>query len=81
MILFVVSVVYVNSKGKQEYMPGEMGTMIAKVGFTMNGVSKIYAAEAITFETGLSEAVEVSVVSSSLKKEIVFHGDELIKGN
>lgn len=64
-------------------MPRKMGAMMAKVDFKMNGMSKIYDAEAILFETGLSEAVgaEVSNASSSMKKEIVFHGDDLIKGN
>ncbi len=44
---FGVPVVYVNSKGSLEYMPGKMGAMMQKSGFKMNGMSKIYAPDAI----------------------------------
>ena len=43
---FGVPVVYVNSKGSLEYMPGMMGAMMRRRGFRMNGLSRIYADEA-----------------------------------
>lgn len=80
---FNVPVVYVNSKGKLEHMPGKMGAMMEKAGFTMNGMSKIYASDAVPFKTGIPEAiaVEAHIVPQSLQKEIRFHGNDLIKGN
>lgn len=39
---FGVPVVYVNSKGRLEYMPGIMGYMMDKAGFRMNGRSKLF---------------------------------------
>lgn len=80
---FAVPVVYVNSKGKLEYMPGKMGAMMERAGFTMNGMSRIYATNAVSLETGIPEAiaVEVDVVPRSLQKAIHFYGNDLIKGN
>lgn len=80
---FGVPVVYVNSKGKLEYMPGKMGAMMAKAGFTMNGMSRIYGGGCRQIETGLPEAVacEVPISSNRIKQEIRFYGQDLIKGN
>lgn len=80
---FNVPVVYVNCKGKLEYMPGKMGAMMAKAGFRMNGKSKIYGAACKPIESKVIEAVgcEVELCSHSLIKEIKFYGEDLIKGN
>lgn len=50
---FGVPVVYVNSVGNLEYMPGMMGSMMKKHGFRMNGMSKIYAGNAIPINAGM----------------------------
>ena len=80
---FIVPVVYVNSIGKLEYMPGKMGAMMAKAGFTMNGMSRIYGSDCNQIETGLPEAVacEVVIKSNELRHTIRFYGQDLIKGN
>jgi omega-amidase len=80
---FGVPVVYVNSKGKLEYMPGKMGSMMAKAGFRMNGRSKIYAPQGENVQTGIAEAVgmDVSLSAQKRKKEIKFYGEDILKGN
>lgn len=80
---FGVPVVYVNSKGKLEYMPGKMGAMMAKAGFTMNGMSRIYGNDCIPIAACVPEAVgcEVELKPRRLKHEIRFYGQDLIKGN
>lgn len=80
---FGVPVVYVNSKGKLEYMPGRMGHMMSKAGFVMTGKTKIYAQSGINIETELEEviAMDVDIVPKRLKKSIKFYQDDLIKGN
>ena len=80
---FGVPVVYVNSKGKLEHMPGKMGAMMEKEGFAMNGRSKIYCAKGSELDTGMKEAlgVETNIAPQRLKKRIRFYGEDLIKGN
>lgn len=79
---FNVPVVYVNSVGSLEYMPGTMGKLMAKAGFRMNGKSKIYADGKI-IETSIPEAIgmEVSLTQNSLRHEIRFYKDDIINGN
>ena len=80
---FGVPVVYVNSKGKLEYMPGMMGAMMAKAGFRMNGYSKIYSSDGKTLEPEIPEAIgaEVELKPERLKKEIRFYGQDILTGN
>ena len=80
---FNVPVIYVNSKGKLEDMPGKMGAMMKKRGFRMNGMSRIYAADAQPIPTDLSCAVgaEVKIHSKRRIREIVFYGDDILPGN
>lgn len=80
---FGVPVVYVNSKGKLENMPGIMGAMMKKHGFKMNGMSKIYAAEGNPIHTDIPEAVasEIHLSPQKLKKEIRFYGNDILPGN
>lgn len=80
---FDVPVVYVNSKGALEYMPGKMGQLMAKAGFKMNGLSKIYGSSMQSIFCDLEEALgaEVTLASNKRSKDIQFYGDDLIKGN
>ncbi len=80
---FGVPVVYVNSKGNLEYMPGMMGKMMKKHGFRMNGMSRIYANDAVPIDTGVTEAIaaEVAVSPKRRIKEIKFHEEDILPGN
>lgn len=80
---FHVPVVYVNSRGALEYMPGKMGEMMKKRGFRMNGMSRIYATDAVPIETEVPEAVgaELKIHSKRKIKEIPFYGDDIMPGN
>ena len=80
---FGVPVVYVNSTGALEYMPGKMGAMMAKHGFRMNGLSKIYAHDAKEIALGLPEVVgaEVDVRPRTRTGDITFHGEDILPGN
>lgn len=80
---FDLPVVYVNSIGKLEYMPGLMGALMKKAGFTMNGKSKIYASAGKPLACGLKEAkgIDIDLLERERKKDIHFYGDDLMKGN
>lgn len=80
---FGVPVVYVNSKGSLEYMPGMMGAMMKKHGFRMNGMSRIYAENHEPIEVGIPEAIgaEVALSPHKRRKDIRFHGKDILPGN
>ena len=80
---FDVPVVYVNSVGKLEYMPGKMGALMKKLGFTMNGRSKIFSNTGRTIETHSKEVlgIDVEIISKRRIANIKFYGKDLIKGN
>jgi predicted amidohydrolase len=80
---FNVPVIYVNSKGKLEYMPGKMGAMMAKAGFTMNGKSKIYAPNYKDIDSDNPDIIgaDIELSPHRLQKPIHFYGNDLIKGN
>ena len=80
---FGVPVVYVNSKGSLEYMPGMMGKMMMKHGFRMNGMSRIYASSADSIETDIPEAIGaiVNLTQHERRKDIRFHGEDILPGN
>ena len=80
---FAVPVIYANSKGSLEYMPGMMGAMMKKLGFRMNGMSKIYAQGAVPIDAGLPEAVgaEIELSPHRRSKEIRFYGQDVLPGN
>jgi len=80
---FHVPVVYVNSVGKLEYMPGIMGKMMQKAHFMMNGRSKIYDPIARPIFCSLKEAVGAETEISPKKRcaDIPFYGKDLIQGN
>lgn len=80
---FNIPVVYVNSKGRLEYMPGKMGHMMEKAGFTMNGLSKIYYTNGTTIECNMAEAAgaDLEIIPQRRQKDIRFYGDDIAKGN
>lgn len=75
--------VYVNSRGKLEYMPGLMGRLMKKLKFTMNGKTKIYIKEGIKITNLPKDAngYEVELSDQKRVKDITFYGDDLIRGN
>ncbi len=80
---FSIPVVYVNSTGKLEYMPGKMGRMMAKAGFMMNGGTNIYSSSGNRIDTNMDEAIgmDVSLACRKMKNSIRFYGEDLMKGN
>ncbi|MFA5628847.1 MAG: carbon-nitrogen hydrolase family protein [Dehalococcoidales bacterium] len=80
---FGTPVIYVNSTGKLEYMPGIMGMLMKKAGFTMNGKSKIYANCGNSIASDIKQAIgfDTNISEQSRKKDIHFYGNDLIKGN
>ncbi len=80
---FHVPVVYVNSVGALEYMPGMMGAMMARHGFRMNGRSKIYAPAGAPIPTDVPEAVgwEADLRPQRRQKDIPFYGRDILPGN
>ncbi|MGI6235887.1 MAG: carbon-nitrogen hydrolase family protein, partial [Christensenellales bacterium] len=80
---FGVPVVYVNSKGSLEDMPGKMGAMMKKRGFRLNGMSKIYAPDAVPISVGIPEAIasEIKLCPKRRVKDIRFYGNDILPGN
>ncbi|MDO5138080.1 MAG: carbon-nitrogen hydrolase family protein [Oscillospiraceae bacterium] len=80
---FGVPVVYVNCRGELEYMPGMMGAMMAKAGFRMNGMSRIYSHDMANIPTDIPEAVgaETEISPKRRTDEIKFHGEDILPGN
>ena len=80
---FGVPVVYANCIGKLEYMPGKMGAMMEKLGFRMNGMSKIYAPNMKQIQTDIKEAIgaEADIVPAKRKADIRFYGEDILPGN
>ena len=80
---FDVPVVYVNSVGALEYMPGKMGRMMEKAGFRMNGRTKIYGAKGACIDSDIAEAagVDAVLVNKSRQSDIRFYGEDINKGN
>lgn len=79
---FHVPVVYANSIGKLDSMLGRTGKLMAKEGFTLNGLSKIYYSEGKELST-IEEAVgiQTELVNKKRCRTIKFFGEDLIKGN
>jgi hypothetical protein len=64
-------------------MPGKMGSMMRKCGFTMNGRSKIYCHGAREIACTVKEAmgIETDITPHRRARDIRFYGEDLIKGN
>ena len=80
---FGVPVVYVNSVGKLEHMPGTMGMLMKMAKFRMNGHSKIYARYSTEIPSDIPEVVasDVEVSPNKYKKDIRFYGDDILNTN
>ena len=80
---FGVPVVYANSVGPLEYMPGVMGAMMKRHGFRMNGMSRIYGTKEETIETDVPEAIgeEVPIHSKRRVKDLPFYNGYLTPGH
>ena len=80
---FGLPVIYINSVGKLESMPGMMGLLMKLSGFTMNGKTKIYAggAERISLDLKEGEGFEIALSEERRKRDINFYGDDLVKSN
>ena len=80
---FDVPVVYVNSVGKLEHMPGTMGMLMKMAKFRMNGHSKIYARYSTEITSDIPEVVasDVEVSPNKYKKDIRFYGDDILNTN
>ncbi len=80
---FGVPVIYINSVGKLEYMPGIMGRLMKWLKFTMNGQTKIYATGGENIPHNLKEAkgYDIELSAKKRKRDIALYGDNLIKGN
>lgn len=80
---FTVPVVYVNSVGDLEYMPGVMGAMMTRHGFRMNGKSRIYAPAGAAILTDVAEAVgwEADLQPRRRQRDIPFYGQDILPGN
>ena len=80
---FGVPVVYVNSVGSLEFMPGMMGAMMKKHGFRMNGMSRIYAEKSETIAVSVPEGVgaEIALAPRKRRSDIRFCGEDILPGN
>ena len=80
---FGVPVIYINSVGKLEHMPGVMGLLMKLAGFTMNGKTSIHAAgaERISHDLKEGEGCETALFEERRKKDIAFYGNDLVKSN
>lgn len=80
---FNVPVIYVNSYGKLEYMPGIMGFLMRINKFKMNGKTKIYGmnGEKIILNINEAKGYDVNLNDKERKNNILFYGNNLLKGN
>lgn len=80
---FNVPVVYINSVGKLEYMPGIMGWLMKRSVFSMNGKTKIYSNAGKEILTATKEAIgyEINLTPERRTKDITFYRSDIAKGN
>ena len=80
---FDVPVVYVNSVGALDEMPGRVGARMKKHGYRMNGMSRIYSSDIETIETDVPEAIgaEVPIHSKRRIRDIPFYNGYLTPGH
>ena len=64
-------------------MLGTTGKMMNNSGFILNGMSAIYSKQGSVIPTDISEIIGWSgeISPKSLKSEITFYGEDIIKGN
>ena len=80
---FDVPVVYVNSTGEMDEMPGKVGERMKKHGCRLNGMSRIYGTKEETIETDVPEAIgeEVPIHSKRRIKDLPFYNGYLTPGH
>lgn len=80
---FGVPVVYANSKGGLDRMPGITGWLMERLGFRLNGMSRIYAEYSEPVATDVEEAVgaDVAIRPRRRRMRVPFHGDDILPGN
>lgn len=80
---FGIPVVYVNSRGKLDFMQGKTGKMMTSAGFALNGMTKIYSDSGTPILSDINEVIgmNVDLVSQKRKCDIRFYGNDLVKGN
>lgn len=80
---FGVPVVYVNSWGRLEAMPGLMGSLMKWSGFRMNGRSRIYGGQGqvIPLDWEGVEGCEVDLSEQRRKRDIPFFDQDLTREN
>ena len=80
---FDVPVIYVNSVGALDEMPGKVGASMTRRGFRLNGLSRIYFEKAETIETDVPEATgaELPVHSKRRVRDIPFYSGHLTPGS
>ena len=80
---FDVPVVYVNSTGEMDEMPGRVGARMKKRGYRLNGMSRIYGTKEETIETDVPEAIgeEVPIHSKRRVKDLPFYNGYLTPGH
>ena len=80
---FGVPVMYVNSVGRMDYMPGTTGQLMVKSGFRLNGLSQIYSRQGNPLSTDIAEAIgtEVDLETKQTTGELKFYGENITRGN
>lgn len=80
---FDVPVIYVNSFGPLELMPGIMGRLMKWLNFTMNGHTKIYTNQGRKISLNKKEIIgcELNLFEQKRRHELFFYGKNLMKGN
>lgn len=80
---FDVPVIYVNSKGRMDPMPGWTGRMMMQAGFRLNGLSKIHSTQGKPLPSPRKEVLglEVALTPKHRVRDIRFHGNDITPGN
>lgn len=80
---FDVPVVYVNSTGAMDEMPGKVGARMQKRGYRLNGMSRIYGSKEEHIETDVAEAIgeELPIHSKRRVKDLPFYNGYLTPGH
>jgi len=80
---FGVPVCYVNSVGEMDFMLGRTGKMMHSAGFKLNGLSRIYCSGGTALKSEVEEVIgtDIELIMKERTKDIIFYGDDLIKGN
>jgi len=80
---FGVPVVYANCTGELDRMPGITGWLMERLGFRLNGMSRIYAEylEPVTIDVAEAVGADVRVRPRRCRMRVPFHDDDVLPGN